>query len=54
MEWQFCNICNKVVDEYEDKCYWCGSPKEKDDIHQLNKSFGNCKKQLNLNFEEKK
>lgn len=24
VRWQFCS-CGKVVDEYEDKCYWCGT-----------------------------
>ena len=47
MEWQFCNACSKVVDEYEEKCYWCGSPKDnieieykKDDENQLLLDFG--------------
>lgn len=48
MEWQFCNTCSKVVDEYEEKCYWCGSPKQnveteseyKKDDNQLLLDFG--------------
>jgi type I restriction-modification system DNA methylase subunit len=46
MEWQFCKSCGKVVDEYEDKCYWCGSLKDLDD----KKPTTEDKKQLKLNF----
>jgi hypothetical protein len=48
MEWQFCNVCNKVVDEYEDKCYWCGTPKAEIEAREENSKYD--KSQLKLNF----
>ena len=30
VEYIYCD-CGKVIDEYETKCHWCGSPKNKED-----------------------
>jgi RNA polymerase subunit RPABC4/transcription elongation factor Spt4 len=46
MEWQYCKACGKVVDEYEQKCYWCGAPKE-----ELEEKARYSKDQLILSFE---
>lgn len=46
MEWEFCKKCGKVVDEYEDKCYWCGSSKDFEET----KTAKEDGKQLKLNF----
>lgn len=46
MEWQFCEVCGKVVDEYESKCYWCGTPKQ--DSKVIAKEYS--EKQLELKF----
>lgn len=29
-----CKICGKVVDEYEDRCYWCGEKSELNDLEK--------------------
>lgn len=47
MEWQYCDVCGKVVDEYEQKCYWCGSPKK-----EIVEKEQCGKNQLMLIFEE--
>lgn len=28
VEWHYCE-CGKIVDEYEERCHWCGRPVEK-------------------------
>lgn len=25
VSWQYC-VCGKIVDEYEERCHWCGRP----------------------------
>lgn len=46
MEWQYCD-CGKVVDEYEKKCFWCGSTKKDIKQQEENKIKD---KQLMFNF----
>lgn len=29
VEYIYC-VCGKPIDEYEDKCHWCGRPKPED------------------------
>lgn len=47
MLWQFCKVCGKVVDEYEDKCYWCGSLEYEDSNFQI-KNQADDERQLKL------
>lgn len=30
VQWQYCK-CGKIIDEYEDKCHWCGAIKTQED-----------------------
>lgn len=53
MEWRYCYVCGKIVDEHETNCYWCDAPKEEDlDKNKLESLGGFCKNQLMLKFGE--
>lgn len=44
VSWQYC-VCGKIVDEYEDRCHWCGRPVE-EELDESESKFDN--RQLRL------
>lgn len=49
MEWQYCD-CGRVVDEYENKCFWCGSAKKNIEKTSKKQEDNIKEKQLMFNF----
>lgn len=42
----FCHNCGKVVDEYECKCFWCGSIKKEEEKEKENGKSDNKQKSI--------
>lgn len=40
VQWQFCE-CGRIIDEYENKCHWCGKEKVPDNDEDEEDDDGN-------------